>query len=211
MQSKRTLVLAPHTDDAELGCGGTIARLCEQGAEVFAISFSAAEESLPEHMPADTLRKECKKALADLGLAQDRIFIEDYRVRRLSERRQELLDRLIVARREIEPDLVLVPSVHDIHQDHQVVHAEGVRAFKNVTVLGYELPWNTLTFAAQAFVTLEERHLEKKFAAMRRYESQRSLGRPYFDEEFVRGWARLRGLQAKAPYAEVYEVMRIRW
>jgi len=44
---RRVLVLAPHTDDAELGCGGTIARLLTDGADVFVAAFSTAEESLP--------------------------------------------------------------------------------------------------------------------------------------------------------------------
>ena len=44
---RRVLVLAPHTDDAELGCGGTIARLLRDGVDVFVAAFSTAEESLP--------------------------------------------------------------------------------------------------------------------------------------------------------------------
>lgn len=43
---KKVLVLAPHTDDAELGCGGSIAKFVEEGREVHVVSFSIAEDSL---------------------------------------------------------------------------------------------------------------------------------------------------------------------
>jgi N-acetylglucosamine malate deacetylase 1 len=211
MQSKKTLVLAPHTDDAELGCGGTMARLLDAGTEVHVVAFSAAEESLPPGAALDLLREEFASAMRSFGLPGEQVRVGRYPVRRLSEHRQDLLEELVALRREIDPDLVLLPSSHDIHQDHQVVQMEGLRAFKNVSVLGYELPWNTITFPAEAFFTLEERHLQAKIRSLHCYASQVQLQRPYFDEEFLKGWARLRGLQVKAPYAEVFEVMRIRW
>lgn len=51
----RLLVLAPHTDDAELGCGATIARALEEGLTVHVAAFSIAEDSLPPDLPRDTL------------------------------------------------------------------------------------------------------------------------------------------------------------
>ena len=55
---KRILVLAPHTDDGELGCGGAVARFLEEGREVYQAVFSAAARSLPEGLPSDTLVRE---------------------------------------------------------------------------------------------------------------------------------------------------------
>ena len=62
------LVLGPHTDDGEFGCGGTIARLIEEGKEVFYATFSCAEESVPEGLPKDILLKEVKAASKILGI-----------------------------------------------------------------------------------------------------------------------------------------------
>ena len=45
---KNVLILAPHTDDGELGCGGTIAKLIEEGSEVYYAAFSVCETSVPE-------------------------------------------------------------------------------------------------------------------------------------------------------------------
>jgi len=88
---------------------------------------------------------------------------------------------------------------------------EGMRAFKHLTVLGYELPWNNITFDAQAFMSLERKHIDIKFNTMQCYESQTALGRTYFEREFLEGWARMRGIQIKVPFAEAFELMRIRW
>lgn len=210
MTFRRALVLAPHTDDAELGCGGTLARLLEAGAEVHAMVFSTCSDSLPEGQPPDTLKQEFFAAVDSLGLARERCYVYDYTVRRLSYSRQEVLEEMVRVRRAVEPDLVLLPSGHDLHQDHQVVHTEGLRAFKDVTVLGYELPWNHISFDAQAFVTLEERHLDAKWAALQAYESQFELKRPYFSRSFIEGLARVRGTQVKVEIAEAFEVMRIK-
>ena len=52
---EKILILAPHTDDGEFGCGGSIAKFIDQGAEVTYAAFSTAEESLPPDLPPDTL------------------------------------------------------------------------------------------------------------------------------------------------------------
>lgn len=204
--AERVLVLAPHTDDAEFGCGGTIARFREEGKEVFQVAFSAAEDSLPAHCPQNTLRMEVKKAACRLGLEPDHLFVLSYAVRQFPLHRQAILDDMIRLGREIRPDLVLLPSDHDTHQDHQTVSQEGFRAFKRTTMLGYELPWNNLTFSTQAFVFLEERHMDQKLAAIACYKSQQ--GRPYATAEFISSWAITRGLQIGSRYAEAFEVLR---
>ena len=57
---QRVLVLAPHTDDGEFGCGGTMARLAESGAAVRYVAFSIATKSLAEGFPPDTLAGEVR-------------------------------------------------------------------------------------------------------------------------------------------------------
>lgn len=151
---QRMLVLAPHTDDAELGCGGTLSRLVEQGTEIFMAVFSIASGSLPAELPSDTLKNEFLDAMQVLGIPNGNTSVRDYPVRLLDEHRQSILEELVALRRKIDPDVVLLPCKQDIHQDHQVIHTEGVRAFKNASVLGYELPWNTFDFAPQLIVGL---------------------------------------------------------
>lgn len=209
--NRRVLVLSPHTDDAELGCGGTIARLLASGAEVSIAAFSLAEDSLPPGSASDRLHGEFLNSMRILGIDVQRTFVYNYPVRRFSDHRQELLEELIEIRKKLRPDVVFTTASTDVHQDHQVLHHETVRTFKDITVWGYELPWNTIRFSAEAFVILNQDHLERKWAAMQAYESQRDLRRPYFCKEFIQGLARVRGVQVRTEYAEVFEVVRVRW
>jgi LmbE family N-acetylglucosaminyl deacetylase len=207
---KRVLVMSPHTDDAELGCGGTMARWLAEGAEVFTAAFSTAELSLPAGSKPYRLKDECHAALDELGVPKENRFIYDFPVRELGYHRQEVLEEMVKLARLVEPEVVLVPSGSDLHQDHAVVHQESVRAFRFTTMLGYELPWNHITFSTQAFVVLDEGHLQRKWAALTKYQSQLEVARPYFRYEFIESMARVRGLQVKADFAEAYEAIRVR-
>lgn len=156
MLPDRILVLGPHTDDAELGCGGSIARWLEQGVDVHVAVFSTAEQSLPDGSQPSRLRDECHASLDEMGIAPENRTIFSYPVRMLSYHRQEVLEKMVELGRKLDPDWILVPSGADLHQDHSTVYHEALRAFKHKTILGYELPWNHITFSASAFVTLEE-------------------------------------------------------
>lgn len=170
---KRVLVLAPHTDDGELGCGGFISKLISEDSEVFYIAFSAAEKSVAEGLPRDILRKEVICATSKLGINPNNLFVLNYMVREFPKYRQEILEDLIKYKQEINPNLILVPSLNDIHQDHHTIAHEAVRAFKNNTIMGYELPWNNLTINTTCFVKLTEQQLQNKIDALQCYESQK--------------------------------------
>lgn len=202
----KVLVLAPHTDDGELGAGGTIAKMVELGVEVYYVAFSTASESIPEGFPKDILKVEVREATEKLGIKKENLFIYNYSVRKLNYSRQEILEDLILLRKKNAFDLVLLPSLNDIHQDHSTIAQEGLRAFKNTSILGYELIWNNLTFNTQSFVILEEHHVEKKVRALERYLSQGK--RDYMSKEFVFSLARSRGVQIGKRYAEAFEVIR---
>ena len=204
--NNRVLVLAPHTDDGELGCGGTISRMVEEGREVYYAAFSTAAESVPPPFPPDILEKEVREGTKVLGIPAANLLVYKYKVRHLPHMRQEILEELVRMKREIDPATVFLPSAQDLHQDHQTVHIEGLRAFKTVTVLGYELPWNNLSFDYRHFCVLTREHVQTKISALRCYQSQQH--RPYTQEEFIWSWARTRGGQIMVEYAEAFDVLR---
>ena len=204
---QKVLVLAPHTDDGEFGCGGTMARLVESGAEVRNVAFSIATKSLPEGFAPDTLRHEVRDATAELGIPEAQLTVHDFEVRTFPDRRQDILELLIALWEEWRPDAVFQPSLHDIHQDHQTVAQEGLRAFKRTTILGYDIPWNNFDFAYQWYVALEQRHLEKKVTALEKYASQQH--RRYANAEYVRNLARMHGVNVNREFAEVFQVYRV--
>ncbi len=204
---KRALVLAPHTDDGEFGCGGTMARLVEAGCDVRYVAFSIATRSLPDGFPPDTLAREVREATTELGIPPERLDVHDFDVRTFPERRQEILEQLVALWEEWKPDVVFQPSLHDIHQDHQTVAQEGLRAFKRTTILGYEIPWNNFDFAYQWYVALEKKHIERKVAALEKYASQQH--RRYANPEYVWNVARTHGINVNREYAEVFQVYRV--
>ena len=206
MKNDRVLILAPHTDDGEFGCGGTISRFIEEGRKVFYAAFSTAEESVPPEFPPDILEQEVKAGTRALGIPPENLLVYKYAVRHLPHVRQEILEELVSLKRDLDPGAVFLPSSQDLHQDHQTVYMEGLRAFKMVTVLGYELPWNNLSFDYRHFVVLQKEHIQTKINALKCYQSQQS--RPYSQEDFIWSWARSRGGQISVQYAEAFDVLR---
>jgi len=206
LRDRKILVLAPHTDDGELGCGGTIAKALEQGAEVYYAAFSTAKESVPAGMPPNILEIEVREATRRLGIEPEKLRVFKYTVRKLNYSRQDILEDLVALRGELKPDLVFIPSLNDLHQDHSTLAMEALRAFKNTSILAYELPWNNINFTTQCFSVLERRHLERKIEALAAYGSQKM--RAYMSEEYIFSLARTRGVQIGREFAECFEVPR---
>lgn len=202
----KVLALSPHTDDVEIGCGGTLARMKAEGLDIRSVAFSAAEESVPAGLPIDTLRKEFVRAQQELGIGAASCEVLDFKVRYFPRDRQDLLEVLVKLNRTFQPDLVLVPSANDTHQDHRTVAEEAYRAFKRTSIWAYEVPWNQPVSHLNGFVSIDEAHLERKLAAVGAYESQRHRG--YVSPEFVRSLAVVRGSQMGVPLAEGFEIVR---
>jgi LmbE family N-acetylglucosaminyl deacetylase len=207
IQFDTVLVLAPHTDDGELGAGGFISKLLEQGTQVYYAAFSLCRRSLGEGLAPDTLEIEVKAATNRLGIPPLNLRLFDYDVRNFFSNRQDILEDMVKLKKELNPGLVLAPCSTDLHQDHQVVHNEMLRAFKDVSMLGYELPWNNLSIQTNCFISLDERHVITKAEALKEYKSQ-SL-RKYCNENFIFSLATARGVQAGVDYAEAYQVLKI--
>lgn len=195
---RNVLVLSPHTDDGELGAGGTMAKLVENGSKVTYFAFSA---------PRALLKKECQKSLEILGVSEFEIF--NIKVRHFPELRQQILDILYSHNKDTRVDLILTPSTTDLHQDHQTVTNEALRVFKESTILGYELPWNLIVFRENCFISLEEKHVQKKIDALWNYRSQIEAERQYFNKEYLRSLMRSRGLKIGEQYAEAFEAIKL--
>lgn len=205
LHTQNILILAPHTDDGELGCGASIAKYIAQGKRVTYLAFSTCSQALPKHLPTDTLVTECKSATKALGIEETIFF--DFEVRKLLFHRQEILEELIKINSQLKPQTVFLPAQYDVHQDHQVVYAEGLRAFKNCNILGYELPWNNFRFQPLYFETITEEQLVLKQRALHQYKSQEH--RKYMRADFMRALATVRGIQANTSLAEAFEIYRM--
>ena len=204
----KILLLSPHTDDIELGAGGTLIKLLEEkNNDICWAVFSMCEDALPAGLPPDTGKKEFINVVSKLGIKNYRIY--NFPNKNFSQYRQEILNELDKIKREFEPQLVVTPSLNDSHQDHKTVSEEVVRIFeRDASIIGYEMPWSNLVFSPQLLVVLTEKQLEEKWRILSSYESQFILQRKYFSKEFIFGWARMRGVQCNSKYAEAFEVTR---
>lgn len=208
----KILLLSAHADDAEIGCGGSATKFIEQGHEVYYASFSIMEEAVPEELPRDILLSEARISAKILGIMPQNLFMYRYPVRKFPKFRQEILEDMIKLKKEINPDLVFMPSKYDIHQDHSVIATEGLRIFKFTSILGYELVWNNIAFEATSFIFLKESHVKKKLEALECYKSQilrlKKLGRIPIFSQGVKALMEVRGIQAGTHYAEAFNVVR---
>lgn len=191
----KVLVLSPHPDDGLLGCGGTINRFIEEGKEVWYVIFSWMNQGFD--MP------EIMDSLLSLGIDRKRIIIWDYPVRQFFEKRQEILEDLVKLRSDLEPELILCHSSDDRHQDHEVLRKEAFRAFKEHSIWGYELPWNTRNFRVDIFIPLFRRNIEKKIKALRSIPSQAK--KRYYDPKRREANAMAMGEKINQDFAEVFE------
>jgi N-acetylglucosamine malate deacetylase 1 len=134
------------------------------------------------------------------------LTIFEYEVRYFSDHRQAILEDLVKLNKMVKPDIVFVPASSDIHQDHQTIHNEAKRAFKQCGMLGYELPWNNIVITTNYFVALQEKYIDAKVKAVMAFKSQSN--RNYCSDKFIKSLAITRGTQIGADYAEAFEMIK---
>lgn len=201
----RVLFLGAHPDD-ELGCAGTIFKLNNYGfnPKVTAVTFTTCADELPSGFSESDIVVEWQMAMNRIGVED--MSIHHFPNKNLPEFRQPILEILDNYRNPL-PDLVLIPSPTDSHQDHRTVAEEGIRAFKQTSILSYELPLNAVRSGVpNAFQPLNEYEMiaKKDHAAM--YKSQ--ARKNYMAGDYIEALATVRGMQIGRDYAEGFEVIR---
>jgi LmbE family N-acetylglucosaminyl deacetylase len=214
----KILVLSPHTDDAELGCGATVAKHIDDGDDVIWVTFSSCQESLPEHMAPNTLIWECDDAMFALDVND--FYILNYPVRKFElmiNELRELVWRMVNVC--FKPDIIYTPWLGSLHQDHAVIAkiTEQVTRHRKINVYGYYVSDDGVGFAPRHFVMLDDEGFRKhrmypaapvrKLAALECYQSQRQLRRWWNQGTFeatLKYWSA--GTTSK--YTEAFEVIR---
>jgi N-acetylglucosamine malate deacetylase 1 len=198
---KTVLAIAPHIDDVELGAGATIHHLSAHN-NVYYVALS-----LPPLVEPNVFMEEFQSSVRHLGVDFRNVILRDYDPRNLFDSRTEILQLFYDLNQELCPDIVFIPNSRDIHQSHEVVFAEARRAFKYGTVLGYELPWNSMEFSMDVFITLTKEDVDAKVGAINCYKTQKH--RMFFANDIVGDLARVRGKQIGHQYAECFELIRL--
>lgn len=199
LKRNKYLFLGAHPDDIELGAGATIAKSIAHGATCSVGIFSTFKDIQPD------LIEESLSALKILGVNQENIKFFDFPVRNFPEYRQQIL-QTIIDNYSGDFDTIFVPSAPDIHQDHEVIFKEALRAFKFSSILGYELPWNIFNDKKTVYNKITQEHLDLKISALERFGSQKE--RYYMAPSDSYAVAAFRGLQINSKYAEAFELYR---
>jgi LmbE family N-acetylglucosaminyl deacetylase len=199
MKFKNVLVLSPHTDDAEIGAGGTIHKLLQEEAFVQVIAFSYCDNN--------HLIEEFNNSMTKLGVSHYTVL--DYPRRQLDYHRIQILDYLYKLRTTGKYDLVITPSSSDVHQDHNTIYNETVRAFrKHATIWGYVLDWNIVQqHPITNYVILNQDDVDAKLRALSCYKSLNMDSRLPILQAFMA----THGYIILEKYAEAFEVVRQRW
>lgn len=188
----KILLLAAHPDDLEFGMGATISKLKRQQHNIKAMIFSDC-----------SIFEECSLSMDYLKIHYE---IFDYKVRRLDQKRQQILEMLVLAKKEFNPDVVYIPSSFDMHQDHQVIQKEGLRAFKHCTLYGYSFSWNNIAEDLRHFEVVEKKDVLRKLTAINFYKSQK--GRYYSKPDYVMSEIKHSGTIINRNFAEQFELIR---
>jgi LmbE family N-acetylglucosaminyl deacetylase len=199
---KRVLFVGAHPDDIELGCGALIHHILPF-SEVRCVTLSDNQKN-----PAlKNVVQEMYASMAVLGVPRENITVEQFTTRNFPEARQEILEYLLKLRREFKPEIVFVHSKQDIHQDHNVVTEEALRAYRGTTVLGFDVVRSSYGFFPHFLVEVTEEDVEKKIEALQQYTTY--ADKYYFDPAVLRATMVRHGALAERSYAEGFDILRI--
>jgi LmbE family N-acetylglucosaminyl deacetylase len=199
---KRVLFLGAHPDDIELGCGALIHSIAGR-SEVFCVTLSDNQENAElRNVVAEQYR-----SLAILGVPRERARYGPFRTRVFPQARQEILEYFLKLRQELQPEIIFVHSGHDVHQDHLAMTDEALRAYRGITLLGFDVVRSSYGFFPHFLVEVSEADVNAKIEALAQYETYRD--RYYFNRDLTRSIMVRHGALAERPFAEGFDILRI--
>lgn len=216
----RWLVIAPHPDDEVLGCGGTMARVADEGGEVHvAVVTRGQPPAFDEEMIA-RVRAEACAAHRHLAVRQSHWL--DLPAAQLFETPHAKLNHALSELvRDVRPDTLLIPFFGDVHMDHQLIfmsalvaarphqaaYPRRILAYETVSETNWNAPYVTASFVPNVFIDIEKTFERKLEAAamfgsqMRSFPHERSL-------EALRALATIRGTAVHRAAAEAFVLIR---
>lgn len=199
---KRVCFIGAHPDDIELGAGALIAHIVGQ-TEILCVTLSDNQKN--PNLP--NVANENRRSMAQLGMPDDHVIIAQFETRRFPHQRQEILEYLFDLNRRFRPEIVFTHTRADIHQDHSTTTEEALRAFRGVTVLGFDVLRSSYGFFPNFLVGVDEADVEKKLRALAEYKTYEN--KYYFDPQVTRATMLRHGALAELPYAEGFDILRV--
>jgi LmbE family N-acetylglucosaminyl deacetylase len=190
---RRVLALGAHCDDIEIGCGGTLLRLCADHPqlEVTWVVFCSTPERARE------ARASAGAFLA--GVERKRVIIKEHRDGFLPWSAAEVKDELEALKKEPAPQVIFTHYREDLHQDHRVVSELTWNTWRNQLILEYEIPKYDGDFGSpNAFSCLSSAIVERKIdLVLEHFGSQ--TNKHWLTRDLLRAVTRIRGMECVAP------------
>lgn len=198
----RVLFIGAHPDDIELGCGALIHQIAPQ-TEILCVTLSDNQKNPTlKNVAGEHLR-----SMAILGVPREKVVFGPFTTRIFPDSRQEILEYFLKLRHDFDPDLIFVHSRQDVHQDHNTITEESLRAFRGITVLGFDVVRSSYGFFPHFLAEVSEADVNAKIEALSQYETYRD--KYYFNDELTRAIMVRHGALAEKPFAEGFDILRI--
>lgn len=199
---KKVFFLGAHPDDIELGCGALISDIVKH-TDVYCITLSDNQKNpLLKNLVA-----EHHNSMQVLGVKKDHVYLGEFETRRFIHQRQEILEYLLKLRNELKPDIVFTHTLSDLHQDHGTVTNEAMRAFRGISIFGYDVIRSSHGFFPTFLVEVSPQDVEKKIQSLAEYKTYQD--KYYFNPELTRSILIRNGAICERRYAEGFDMMRI--
>ena len=199
---KRVLFLGAHPDDIEIGCGALIHNIVNK-TEILCVTLSDNQKN-PDLLK---VKNEHLRSMNVLGVPEEKVVFGPFTTRIFHDSRQDILEYFLKLRKEFKPDLIFTHSKQDVHQDHNTMTDEALRAFRGITVLGFDVVRSSYGFFPHFLIEVTEEDVNKKIEALSQYETYKD--RYYFNTELTRSIMVRHGALAERPFAEGFDILRI--
>lgn len=199
---KKVLFLGAHPDDIELGCGALIHHIARI-SQVICVTLSDNQKN----PMLQNVVEEQYRSMAILGVPKERALYGPFTTRVFPEDRQQILEYLLKLRADWQPDAIFVHSNQDVHQDHLTVTEEALRAYRGITLLGYDVVRSSYGFFPHFLVEVTKEDVEAKVKALAQYKTYED--KYYFDPQLTRSILVRHGALAEKKFAEGFDILRI--
>ncbi|MCQ6265564.1 PIG-L family deacetylase [Fictibacillus sp. WQ 8-8] len=218
--NERILIIAPHSDDEVLGCGGLIERACRLGNHVKVVIAALGETTFIHSgmkVTADIRKKELSDALSFLGCEDYEVLFEDKEGILDTIPQKQLVSKIDDILMSFKPSMVFIPYP-SFHQDHKALFHACMASLRPQPHLNYKLiamyeyplivwQYPRINNAGELFLDLSEK-IDMKVEAMKMHVSQIRESQHLISPESIKKWAEKRGMENGSQYAEKYYILR---
>lgn len=202
LYGKKVIFIGAHPDDIELGCGALIANI-QASTDVTCITLSDNQKN----PLLKNVANEHYRSMEILGLDKEHVILGEFETRRFIHQRQEILEYMLDVRKKYQPDMVFVHSSADLHQDHGTITQEALRAFRGISIFGFDVIRSSYGFFPTFLLEVQPEDVEKKIRALAAYETYKD--KYYFGAELTRSILIRNGAICERPFAEGFDMMRL--